>query len=578
MMKTFVIFCAFIQLLSNGAAVETEEKLPMSVKYDTASGKYNVVKEIDVTYDSYGYYYPNLNSSGWNYIDLTMSSFATPPPANQYIQKSNSLGYLEGYLTCNTIYVFYPNFYSAVFGTSQVGNSTLTFLEDNYNWLMEMSKENGSKDEYWFTVQNVLAQINGMYEGFKDGCSSVLKSTDNDSNPWNTLDQPTLLHFLLINAWGDLYQITMKYREVGNPVRLALAKQYAKKFEEQLKTFERCSAIVKVLPDSSDIVFGHATWDTYESLGPRFLKQYSKPQITITGQLLSSTSHVYFSSSPALLSSIDDFFVTNNAYGSNIGVIETTNSLYNVRLLDKVVPQSVLSWTRAVVSNQIAGSGSDWGRLFSRYQSGTYTNQWMAIDFNLFIPGQPLKHGLFTVFEEVPGLVHVEDQTEKLAKDGYWGSYNVPYYQDISEASGYAKLCSVDADQCHDTCPRANLFREYQSQITNLDGGKWILAYNSYQNDTASKSDPCNAIACRGDLYEEKSNQGAFGALDVKVTSIQKARVGYNLNHPQISARLGPTHDQQPFFCWSQIEDKGYVHQGQPDCYNFDYTIFPPAN
>jgi len=169
----------------------------------------------------------------------------------------------------------------------------------------------------------------------------------------------------------------------------------------------------------------------------------------------------------------------------------------------------------------------------------------------------------------------VEDQTAALNRDSYWGSYNVPFYQDINEASGYAKLCDRDADQCHDTCPRANIFREYHSQIKDVDGGKWMLAYNSFQNDTASKSDPCNAIACRGDLYPEPANQGAFGALDVKVTSVLNAHRPSGVS-PQLFARLGPTSDQQPYFCWSQIEDRGYVHQGQPDCYNFDWATFPP--
>jgi hypothetical protein len=384
------------------------------------------------------------------------------------------------------------------------------------------------------------------------------------------------MHFLLINAWGDLYQITMKFREVGNPVRLALAKLYQKKFEDQLKAFERCSAIIKILDGYSDVVFGHATWDTYESLGPRILKRVSKPVYESNGVLAARTSDVYFSSSPAILSSVDDFFtVPSGLSPKGLGIIETTNNLYNLRLLDLVVPQSVLSWTRAVASNQLATSGAHWGQLFSRYHSGTYTNQWMAIDFNHFFPNQGVEKGFLTVFEEVPGLAHVEDKTDDLVRDSYWGSYNIPYYEDISEQSGYARLCKASADQCHETAPRALIFREYQPQIKDLDGAKWMLGYNSFQNDTASQNDPCNAIACRGDLYPEVANQGAFGALDVKASSILSQ---WKTPNPEIAARLGPTTDQQHFFCWSQIPDRGYVHNGQPDCYNFDYTIFPPAN
>jgi hypothetical protein len=297
------------------------------------------------------------------------------------------------------------------------------------------------------------------------------------------------------------------------------------------------------------------------------------------GVMAPVNSEVYFSSSPAVLSSIDDFFVIPQGLSTKgLAVIETTNSLYNLKLLDLVKPESVLSWTRAVVSNTMATSGVHWGQLFSRYQSGTYTNQWLALDFNKFTPGVGPSFGFLTVFEEVPGLVHVEDRTSDLTRDSYWASYNVPYYSDIQDASGYAKLCKMgNTDNCHDTAPRAQIFREYQGQITNLDGAKWMLGYNSFQNDTASHGDPCSAIACRGDLYEDEKDIGAFGALDVKAASIMsltKSSTGF----PQIFARLGPTTDQQTPFCWSKIPDRGYVHQGQPDCYNFDYVVFPPTN
>lgn len=579
MARSGFIVSTFAILLSVLAQIyAATEKLPISVNYNSATGKYSVSKSYDGTADAFGYFYPNLAESGWNYLDASMQT-NNINSADEYVQKSRSLGYLEGYATCNEIYTFYPNFYSAVFGTSTVGQGTLTFLQENYDWLEKTAKENAGTDDYWLTVQGILAQVNGLLEGFSAGCNKVpgeaftpasLKGSLTKTNKYATLDQPTLLHFLLINAWGDLYQITMKYREVGNPIRLINARKNRKSYVDQMKVFDRCSAIIKLLDNNQDIVFGHATWDTYESLGPRILKHIQRPTISQGKFTASPPSQIWFSSSPGILSSVDDFFVIHGK--ANLGVIETTNELYNLRLLDKVVPSTVLSWTRAVTSHIVAANGWDWGQQFSRYASGTYTNQWMALDLDLFKPGQPLPKGFFTVFEEVPGLTHVEDKTETLESQRYWGSYNVPYYSDISEASGYAKLCSLDVNQCHDTAPRGLIFQQYQSQITNVDGGKWMLAYNSFQNDTASQNDPCNAIACRGDLYAIKAEQGGFGALDVKVTSVQTAK----LANPQIHARLGPTHDQQPYFCWSQINDEGYVHQGQPDCFNYDFTVFPP--
>lgn len=270
------------------------------------------------------------------------------------------------------------------------------------------------------------------------------------------------------------------------------------------------------------------------------------------------------------------FFVVSGY--AHIGVIETTNSLYNLRLLEKIIPQTVLSWTRAITSNQMATSGSDWAANFAKYHSGTYTNQWLALDLNLFKPGQGPLLGFLTVFEEVPGLTHSEDKTSTLSKQGYWASYNVPYFPDIAEESGYAKICKYDADYCYESAPRATIFAQNEKQVGDLFGGNWILSYNDFQHDPASKNDSCNTIACRGDLEPNERSRGAFGALDTKVSSVLNAN-RYPGTAPAILARLGPTTQGQPVFCWSKVADESsYSHNGQPNCFNFEPVTFPPPS
>eukprot|EP01034_Spumella_vulgaris_P031851 gene31851-39343_t len=413
--------------------------------------------------------------------------------------------------TCEDIKLFYPNFYSAVFGTKAPGPETIKFMESNYAWVKEMAGKHSKTDEYWYAVKSILQQTEGLFEGYKAGCASGV-SADKKRVDYSTLDEPTLLHFILLNAWGDLYQITMKHGEPGMGARL----QGNRNYKNEKKTLvNRCSAIVKLLPDNSDVVYGHATWDSYEGLSPRILKHYSFP--LLRNGKAEHHYDVHFSSSPALLTSVDDFF-TVSGY-AQLGIIETTNELYNLKLLDQVVPESVLSWTRAITANQIANSGAHWAETFARYHSGTYTNQWMALDLKLFTPGSPPKDGFFTVFEEVPGIVHIEDQTKALISEGYWGSYNTPFYKDISEASGYAALCEKSSEQCHDTCPRALIFKQYQDQITDVTGGQWML----------------------GDLEPKEVWRGAYGALDAKVTTATLSKRNPGVA-PVYYARLGPTH------------------------------------
>ena len=80
---------------------------------------------------------------------------------------------------------------------------------------------------------------------------------------------------------------------------------------------------------------------------------------------------VYFSSSPALLSSVDDFYLsldaTEAAGGTQLAVIETTNEVYNPDLFDKVVPQSILSWMRVITANSISSSGPGVRKIYLFY-------------------------------------------------------------------------------------------------------------------------------------------------------------------------------------------------------------------
>jgi hypothetical protein len=216
--------------------------------------------------------------------------------------------------------------------------------------------------------------------------------------------------------------------------------------------------------------------------------------------------------------------------------------------------------------------------MFSRHASGTYTNQWMALDMTRFTSGAAPRAGFLTVLEEMPGLVHSEDVTPVLLRDGYWASFNQPYFDDISAASGAPAQCVRDPDSCAATDPRALIFAEKQAAVTSLDDLQLLLGYNRFQSDATGNGDACaGAIACREDLATARRDRYPFGATDGKVSS---ALLADEEGGPSMTARLGPTSDDQPMFCWSSFDldagDKTYSHLGQPDCFDFHWQSFPP--
>jgi hypothetical protein len=71
----------------------------------------------------------------------------------------------------------------------------------------------------------------------------------------------------------------------------------------------------------------------------------------------------------------------------------------------------------------------------------------MVINYNLFVPRTPLSDGLLWVVEQIPGLVVGADKTEDLRR-GYWPSYNVPYFKEIYEQSGYSRVAQAFVSVC----------------------------------------------------------------------------------------------------------------------------------
>jgi hypothetical protein len=225
-----------------------------------------------------------------------------------------------------------------------------------------------------------------------------------------------------------------------------------------------------------------------------------------------------------------------------------------------------------MVSNKIATDGKHWSEVFSKEHSGTYTNQWFVIDINKFVPGKDNSNQeyLFTVLEEVPGLIVYKDQTKFLYQQTYWPSYNYPFYPEIQVASGYEKICELNPNNCYETVPRAQLFKANQANVKDISSLKSIMQLNEFQTDPLSPNNSCDAIACRGDLQVEGA--GAFGAIDAKVSSIMLQKN----QKPLHWVKLGPTIDEQEVFCWSNFkEDALYVHEGSPDCYDFQWQLLP---
>ena len=160
----------------------------------------------------------------------------------------------------------------------------------------------------------------------------------------------------------------------------------------------------------------------------------------------------------------DDFYLMS----SGLLAQETTIGNSNPELNKFITPQSVLEWMRNIVANRLAVAAPSWADYFSLYNSGTYNNQWMIFDYNLFVPQQsPLAAETFLLVEQIPGTIKVTDVTSNLENNRFFGSYNVAFDPEIRNLSGVDALAQLYGDAfSYANTPRGRIFQRDQSKIS----------------------------------------------------------------------------------------------------------------
>lgn len=171
---------------------------------------------------------------------------------------------------------------------------------------------------------------------------------------------------------GDLMDI----QNAVNPhLRPNFDEMTPQQLEDYINQNGRCSAIVKVANDFSEVFMGHSTWLLYSAM----LRIYKKYEFNFNNPLVKCRKMV-FSSYPGQITSLDDFYELD----TNLTVLSTTNNIVDKKLFDLIKPETLQTWERSRVANAMAVNGSEWLKYLQIYNSGTYNNQYMIFDNKLF--------------------------------------------------------------------------------------------------------------------------------------------------------------------------------------------------
>ncbi|CAF3461697.1 unnamed protein product [Rotaria socialis] len=488
-----------------------------------------------------GFWDQTYNTTGWSVLEIQTLDNETN------FDQAYSAGVLEGQFSRELIgYQWQNNIDDICTNKTEFCHYLKQFFLIQLDW-MYTQIESYPNDEYWHQVNLLLIQLNGLIDGYNNTLRGPRKELD---------DPLSFFLFQVVESVGDL---------AG---RLKVP---------NVPKHDSCSALIKILPNNSDIFVSHADWSNFRTM-LKVIKRYSMPlkRTPMAGSSLIPGADTIFSSYPGTLHSVDDFYMTRPG---NMTIIETTINNNNDDLTHNIIPISVPEWMRVVIANRLSDSGQDWVNNFFLFNDGTYNNEWMIVDFKQFTPGQSPRKGFLTVAEQLVTNFLSEDMTDTLVNNTYWASYNNVYFPEFRKLSGEEALVKQKGPELYSwkNSSRAKIFERDHVTVVNLTTMIHMMRYNDFKNDPLSRcncSPPYSSeltIAARCDLNPSNGTypdsplgHRIHGATDAKITNYAMMQ---NFN---LVAIAGPTSDTQPPFVWSESDfDTKVSHVGHPDKWNF---------
>ena len=532
----FLLVLLIILSLVHSDKIEARIKIDGKNNWEVV---YSNVKDEDI-YVATAFYTNSLLEVGWDKLAITTNSMFSDE------LQAEAAGRLEGELTSERIYYHYLN----IKDDFPIDEKISEFLEKQESFVYDSIQNSGKNDPILYNAYLIKIQYNALM------------------NQYNSIVEPTRVltknNFHQINYVAEIPDLIDKFK-----VEKYGKTDYSKMSKEELfnnflnKT--HCSALFKVKNDLSEIYFGHNTWNTYYST-IRIIKEYN---LNYNNRWVKS-KNIIFTSYPATMSSLDDFYIASHG----LIVIETTNVLYNETMLDDIIPESLFTCERAMISNRISNSSKEWAENFVKYNSGTYNNQFMVLDKNkVDLLNKKIDIDAFYIAETLPGFTKYNNVTNFL-KFGYWSSYNVPFDKEIYEKAEIQKIIDLNPALAtsldYDNCARTKIFRREQSSATNLEDFMKLMRFNKYKTDPYSEGNPSNSISARSDL-----NGRCSGAYDSKVGVLSE----FSNGKIKIHMIGGPTWNEEEGiepFSWNNADEKckNHSHFMLPEIYNYDWIEY----
>mmetsp|Transcript_80355 Transcript_80355/g.260328 ORF Transcript_80355/g.260328 Transcript_80355/m.260328 type:complete len:648 (-) Transcript_80355:83-2026(-) len=532
---------------------------------------------------AWGAFVDSLADVGWSSLSMHTSE---APDAEDGL-KMYAAGVVEGYLTAQRIREFHHNS-RALVDMNPDNRQRLPKLQQALgrvaSELAANARAAGAPGESSFDAQVRLAFMQTW--GVRDGYTlAVGRSSSLADAP-----QLSMVDMFVLNSDGVIDELLSKFggQEAAPAMLLQQGAQVHKALRggfpgPQLTRKARrppaghCTGLVRLTDDRSELYFGHTTWESFSEM-TRVWKVYDFPLTGVAAKKIS------FSSYPGCVSSTDDYYLMD----SGLAVTETTLSIPNQQHYPPTA--GVPDFIRIMAANRLATNGEAWVQSMAGSATGTYSSQWMVLNYQKFTPGSEPPDGTFFVLEQAPTANHYEDMTSWLRREGYWASFDRAFFDDVRATTGdsatEAQLRmnhgSEAAIYSKGDTPRAQIVRRTVRDVASLGAMRAEMTRNHGTEepvDQASLRLPRYTISARSDLRDREHsdpNGSPDGGVDAKVTS---SCLFHSLVAEAISS---PSHTSLPPFRWTTSEGRelwpGYPHEGLPNAANFGWVKVDPGS
>lgn len=519
----------------------------------------------ETTYTVWANFTDSLNETGW----YQFHSHGVEGKNSRDIMRCT--GALEGYLSAERIH----QHYNLIFDMQEWNRGedyppvTKDFLQKNLEFT-RLSVEAYQDSKYWQTIGLILTQFDGFVQGYQQKYNKEHENYLTEFDLWFLQSEGDMFDIAEIFP-NDVQDGSVKPGPTAKDKQLFRGKKTTNsrsKPKSKVTPGEHCSGLIRLLPDYSDVFFAHDSWSSYVELHGE-LKEYIIPIPEFKSHRITMSTRI------GKLASFDDFYINDQG----LFVLETTINNFNEELYSKVVPQSLFTWIRAVHATWTTNNGKDWTETFIRYNSGTYNNQYLVVDSKKFVPKEKPTNDLLWIIEQYPGIYRNQDVTQYLVSDGFFPSFNTPWFEELYNLAHFPEIVAQWGDDgnywSYNTSARYYIFYRDVPRIKTFEDFKAFMRYNNWKRDIYSNGDPGQQILARYDQRPGLSPHYPpkyFGGLDSKCLMLSEAKYGSRM---QFHARASPAYDEKNGIPKFVFPDESILkHDGLPDVWDFDWMTF----